>query len=154
MKHLLLQPVNRSVAVPTRTSLLDAMLATELNVPMACKGRGICATCHVHVEQGHDKLTPRTEREERSLCRITGADANSRLSCQARILGEGVAVRLPDGIFFERVEDLLDLIGTRAQRDILHPINGSVLIPKGKLIVRSRIEELKRLNVEMDQLVN
>jgi hypothetical protein len=77
---------------------------------------------------------------------------NSRLSCQARILGEGVVVRLPEGMYIERAEDLLDLVGTRAERDILHPINGSVLIAKGKVIIRSRIEELKRLNVEMEQL--
>jgi ferredoxin len=152
MKKLLLQPINRTVTVQTKTSLLDALLSTELEVPMACKGRGICATCHVHVQAGHDKLSPRTERECRSLAIITSADENSRLSCQARVLGEGVVVKLPEGMYFERVEDLLDLVGTRAERDILHPIDGSVLIPIGKVITRSRIEELKRLNVEIDQL--
>jgi ferredoxin len=152
MKKLLLQPINRTVTVQTKTSLLDALLSSELEVPMACKGRGICATCHVHVEQGHDRLSPKTERECRSLAIITSANENSRLSCQARVLGEGVVVKLPEGMYIERAEDLLDLVGTRAERDILHPINGSVLIAKGKVIIRSRIEELKRLNFEMEQL--
>ncbi len=153
MKNVNLQPINRTVTVPTRTSLLDALLATQLEVPMACKGRGLCATCHVYVQKGEDRLSPITEREMQTLARISGVGSNSRLSCQARVLGEGVVVRLPEGMYFERVEDLYDLIGTRAERDILHPIDGTVLISKGKLITRSRVDELKRLNVEIEQLI-
>lgn len=154
MKNVHLQPINRVVSVPTRTSLLDVLLATQLNVPMACEGRGLCATCHVYVQQGEDRLSPRTEREVRTLARISGAGPHSRLSCQARVLGEGVVVQLPEGMYFERVEDLYELIGNRAERDILHPINGTVLIAKGKLITRSRVDELKRLNVEIQNLLS
>ncbi|MBX7103187.1 MAG: 2Fe-2S iron-sulfur cluster binding domain-containing protein [Gemmataceae bacterium] len=152
MKTLVLAPINEEVTVPTQSSILQALLAKELEVPMACKGKGVCATCHVHIRAGHDRLTPRTDREKKTLGFITGADPSSRLACQCRILGEGVVVELPKGMYIERAEDLIDLVGTRAAQNILHPINGSILIAEGKLITRSRIEELKRLNVEMDEL--
>jgi ferredoxin len=152
MKKLTFAPINESVSVPTRSSLLEALLAHELEVPMACNGKGLCATCHVHVKTGMDRLTPRTQREGRTLGMISGADARSRLACQCRVLGEGVVIELPEGMYVERVEDLFSLIGSRAEKNILHPINGSVLIPKGKLITRSRLEELRRLNVEVAEL--
>jgi len=154
MKTLRLDPINESVQVPTRTDLLQALLARDLPVLMACGGKGLCATCHVHIKAGADRLTPPTEREARTLLRITGADARSRLACQARVLGEGVVVELPEGMYVERAEDLMSLLGKRAETNILHPINGAVLVARGKIITRSRLEELKSLNVEMDNLRN
>lgn len=154
MKTLKFVPINESVQVPTRSDLLQALLAKDLKVLMACGGKGICATCHVHVNRGADKLTPHTEREQRTLGRITGADPRSRLACQARVLGEGVVVELPEGMYVERAEDLMSLLGKRAETNILHPINGSILIAKGKIITRSRLEELKTLHVEVEQLRN
>jgi len=152
MKTLRFEPINESVQVPTQSDLLEALLARDLKVLMACGGKGVCATCHVHIKQGMDRLTPRTVRENKTLGFITGCDASSRLACQARVLGEGVVVELPEGMYIERVEDLLAYIGKRAETNILHPINGSVLIAKGKIITRTRIEELKALNVEVSQL--
>lgn len=152
MKRLTFEPIRESLDVPTRSDLLQALLAKDLKVLMACGGKGICATCHVHIRQGMDRLTPPTEREQRSLGRITGANPRSRLACQARVLGEGVVVELPEGMYIERAEDLMSLLGTRAETNILHPINGSVLIAKGKIITRSRLEELKSLNVEVEGL--
>lgn len=104
--------------------------------------------------QGSDKLTPRTQREERTLSFITGADPRSRLACQCRVLGDGVVVELPEGMYVERVEDLMKLLGKRAEQNMLHPINGSVLIAKGKIITKSRLEELKSLNEEVAKLSN
>jgi ferredoxin len=154
MKTLKFEPINETVQVRTRSDLLQALLATDLKVLMACGGKGICATCHVHVTGGADKLTPHTEREQRTLARITGVDARSRLACQARVLGEGVIVELPEGMYVERAEDLMTLLGKRAETNILHPINGSILIAEGKIITRSRLEELKSLHVEVEQLRN
>jgi ferredoxin len=152
MKTLRFEPIHESLQVPTRSDLLQALLAKNLDVLMACGGKGICATCHVHIKQGADCLTPPTERETRTLGRITSCDARSRLACQARVLGEGVVVELPEGMYIERVEDLMKLLGTRAQTNILHPINGSVLIAQGKIITRSRLEELRSLNAEVQSL--
>lgn len=152
MKTLTFEPIHESVQVPTQSDLLQALLAKDLKVLMACGGKGICATCHVHIRQGAERLTPRTQREIKTLGFITGCDDSSRLACQARVLGEGVVVELPPGMFIERAEDLMTYLGQRAQTNILHPINGSVLIAQGKIITRSRLEELKSLNVEVQRL--
>lgn len=152
MKTLTFEPIHESLAVPTNSDVLKALLAKDLKVLMACGGKGICATCHVKVKAGMEKVTPRTQREQRTLGFITGADPTSRLACQCRVLGDGVVVEVPEGMYVERVEDLMTLLGTRAEKNILHPINGAVLIAKGKIITRSRLEELKTLNVEVSRL--
>lgn len=152
MKTLTFEPINETLAVPTNSDVLKALLAKDLKVLMACGGKGICATCHVKIRGGMDKLTPRTQREQRTLGFITGADPASRLACQCRVLGDGVVVELPEGMYVERVEDLMALLGTRAEKHLLHPVNGSVLIAKGKIITRTRLEELKHLNAEVARM--
>lgn len=153
-KTLTFQPINESLMVPTNSDMLQALLAKDLKVLMACGGKGVCATCHIHVREGMDRLTPQTAREERTLSFITGVNPRSRLACQARVLGDGVVVDLPEGMYVERVEDIMSLLGTRAEKNLLHPINGSVLIAKGKIITKSRLEELKHLSAEVANLKN
>lgn len=152
MKTVKFQPIDETQDVNTGTDILQALLARNLKVLMACGGKGLCATCHVHVKEGMDKLSPRSERENRTLSFITGASPDSRLACQCRVLGEGVTVEVPEGMYIERAEDLMEYLGQRAHTNILHPINGAILIEKGKIITRSRLEELKRLNVEVENL--
>ncbi|MBL8799597.1 MAG: 2Fe-2S iron-sulfur cluster binding domain-containing protein, partial [Planctomycetia bacterium] len=149
MKTVNFEPIREQVNVLTGTNLLQTLLAKQFNVLMACGGKGLCATCHVHVNEGMDKLSDRTERERMTLSFISGTDARSRLACQCRVLGDGVVVELPQGMYIERAEDLLSLLGTRAPTDILHPLKGTVLIAKGKIITRTQIEALKSLNTEM-----
>jgi ferredoxin/tRNA A-37 threonylcarbamoyl transferase component Bud32 len=151
MKTVQFEPVSEKLDVLTGTNLLQSLLAKKFNVLMACGGKGLCATCHVRVRSGMDRLTNRTERERMTLSFITGTDADSRLACQCRVLGDGVVVELPQGMYIERAEDLLSLLGTRAPTDILHPINGTVLVAKGKIITRTQITALQSLNVEMNR---
>ena len=134
--------------------MLDSLLAKECDVAMACGGQGICATCHVHVKAGDDKLTPKTKREERTLGLISGADERSRLSCQARILGDGVVIELPEGMYVESVQDLESLIGRRSEVSMLHPRDGRVLIPKGKIITRTRLMQLQDENFDIESTWN
>ena len=152
MKTVNFEPVHEKLEVQTGTNLLDTLLAKKFNVLMACGGKGLCATCHVQVRQGMDKLSNRTEREKMTLSFISGTNDCSRLACQARVLGEGVVLELPQGMYIERAEDLLSLLGTRAPTDILHPLQGTVLIAKGKIITRSQIQALKHLNAEMERV--
>lgn len=152
MKNVTLMPMGKQVAVKTESRVLDVLLAEELQVLMACGGKGLCATCHCWIDAGMEKLTPRTAREIQTLKRVSGANEQSRLTCQAKVLGEGVVVRLPDGLFIESTKDLESLIGKRATDNILHPIQGVVLVQKGKIITRSRIMELQDLDVDMNQM--
>lgn len=152
MKNVTLQPMDAQVVVVTQARVLDALLAEHLQVLMACGGHGLCATCHVWVDEGRAQLTPLTEREKRTLGWVSGADGRSRLACQAKVLGDGVVVSVPEGMYIESTQNLEKLIGQRAMVNILHPIDGRILIAKGKIITRSRIMELSSVDLDMVQL--
>ena len=148
MKKISLLPLNRRPEVKTNTPLLEALLSERVDVMMACGGRGRCATCHVFIEEGMEALSPVERREQRTLGRVSRRSDCSRLACQARVIGEGVKVRLPKGMYVTRQQDVLDLVGRRAEQDILHPISGAILVEEGKLITRTYISKLD--NIEMD----
>jgi ferredoxin len=154
MKQVILQPLNDRVSIKTEANLLEALLANKLDVIMACKGRGLCATCLVHVVQGQEMLTPITEVERRRLGRLTTTKPNSRLSCQAKVMGDGVVVEVPEGMYVESLNDLAKLVGRRAEKDILHPMTGQVLVQGGKLITRSKIQELETVNFDIMDVRN
>lgn len=149
MKQVTLLPLNDHVHIKTEANLLQALLANKLDVIMACKGRGLCATCLVHVKSGMENLTPKTEVENRRLSRMTTTHTHSRLACQARVIGEGVVVEVPEGMYIESAQDLEKMIGRRAEAAILHPITGLTLIEKDKLITRTKIEQLKSVDFDV-----
>lgn len=138
--------------IQTEQRLLDALLSKKVAVKMLCAGRGLCATCHVHVIAGSESLTPKSEREKLTLAVLTGAQSNSRLACQAKVLGEGVQVELPRGLYIESFGQLEALIGKRATQPVLHPVNGRVLIQDGKIITRSIVNELKSVDFNFSKI--
>jgi len=138
--------------IHTQERLLDALLSKKVTVKMLCGGRGLCATCHVHVLAGNDALTPRSEREKLTLAVLTGAQQNSRLACQAKVIGEGVQVELPRGLYIESFGQLEALIGKRAIQPVLHPVNGRVLIQDGKIITRSIVNDLKLVDFNFSKV--
>lgn len=142
-KIVQLEPIAQQTAVETNNNLLSALINNELSVLKECGGRGMCATCHVYIKEGMDGLSPVNRREQRTLEVITTCRPNSRLACQARVIGQGVVVELPSGMYVSAVEDIEALIGRRAEKDILHPLNGKVLVEAGKLITRSMITQLQ-----------
>jgi ferredoxin len=142
-KIVKLEPLNQEVIVNTNENLLSLLLEKDLNVLQECGARGMCSTCHVYIKEGEASLTPLNKREKRTLEVITTCRTNSRLACQARVIGEGVVIEIPSGMYLSAIDDIESLIGRRAQEDILHPISGSVLVEAGKLITRSMITQLK-----------
>lgn len=149
MKRVTLQPIGEGVVVKTETNVLDTLLAKQCDVAMACGGQGICATCHVKVLEGHDSLSPMTKREKRTLSLMTGRDQCSRLACQAKVIGEGVVIQLPEGMYIEKADDLLSLVGKRTKVPILHPKDGRILVKKGKIITKSKITQLEDENFDV-----
>ena len=152
MKTVDLRPINRRPQVHTNDRVLDALLAEQVDVLMACGGKGRCATCHVYVEKGGEGLSPVEDREARTLQRLSNRGQNSRLACQARVLREGVEIRLPAGMFVMEAQDIEELIGSRAAQDILHPITGKVIIPEGKIITRTFIREVVDLEKDLKSI--
>lgn len=150
-KRVKLDPINQEVDIQTNDNLLSGLLAKDLNVWKECGGRGMCSTCHVFIKEGMDSLSPVNRREIRTMEVITTANKFSRLSCQARVIGEGVVVEVPSGMYISEIDNIEDLIGSRAKENILHPITGAILVEEGKLVTRSMITQLKDTQVEVSE---
>lgn len=152
-KTIKLDPINVQVSIQTNDNLLSGLLKGELQVMKECGGRGMCATCHIYVTEGMDSLSPVNRRELRTLEVITTSNKFSRLACQARVMGEGIVVELPAGMYVSDIDNIEDLIGRRADGNILHPITGTVLVEAGKLITRSMITQLNDTKVEASEFL-
>jgi ferredoxin len=142
-KIVRLEPIAQESAIETNGNLLSVLLNKDLDVLKECGGRGMCATCHIYVNQGMTSLTPINRREQRTLEVITSCKPNSRLACQSRVIGDGVVVEVPPGMYVNSLQDIEALIGRRADQDLLHPITGEVLVETGKLITRSVLKQLE-----------
>jgi ferredoxin len=153
MKNVTIGNDPNQAIIKTEERLLDALLVRNIDVKMLCKGRGLCATCHVYVTKNPHCLTPMTTREKLTLSVLTGAQANSRLACQAHVLGDGVEVDLPKGLYIESFSDIEKLIGKRTPSPILHPVSGKVLIQENRIITRSAISELRDVDIDIKQLL-
>ncbi len=153
-KIVRLEPIAQEAEVATNSNLLSLLLNKELDVLKECGGRGMCATCHIYIKSGMEGLTPINRREQRTLEVITSCKPNSRLACQTRVLDEGVVVELPPGMYVQSLQDIEELIGRRAEQDLLHPITGEVLVEQGKLITRSMIAQLENTKFQINDYLN
>jgi len=72
-------------------SVLEIGLLNDVPHAHVCSGRGRCGTCRVRVDAGAQALSPIGEQESSTLERVQAAPGD-RLACQARVLGNGVAV--------------------------------------------------------------
>lgn len=150
-KTVRLEPIAQSTEIQTNANLLVALLQEDLHVLKECGGRGMCATCHVYIKEGMDSLSAMSRREQRTLEVITTAKPNSRLACQSRVLGEGVVVEVPAGMYIDAIEDIEALIGRRMEQPLLHPLTGEVVVESGKLITRSVITQLKDVRLAVGE---
>ncbi|MGJ3247875.1 MAG: 2Fe-2S iron-sulfur cluster-binding protein [Elainellaceae cyanobacterium] len=143
VKTIRLEPIGQQSSIETNGNLLSVLINKDLDVLKECGGRGMCATCHVYVNEGMSSLSTISRREQRTLEVITSCKPNSRLACQSRVLGEGIVVELPPGMYVNSLQDIEALIGRRADQDMLHPITGQVLVEASKLITRSTLKQLE-----------
>jgi adenylate cyclase len=80
------------VEQPGRTIL---SISRDNGIPhaSACGGHARCSTCRVRILRGGENLSPPGEPEAR-LTAVKGLDADTRLACQARVLGSVTLRRL------------------------------------------------------------
>ena len=57
-KIVRLEPIAQETSIETNGNLLSVLLNKDLDVLKECGGRGMCATCHIYVQDGMDALTP------------------------------------------------------------------------------------------------
>jgi ferredoxin len=89
---------HRTIEVPTdiNLNLMEVLKGSDYPIEAACGGMALCATCHIEVLQGIEKLCSRTDAELDMLDTLPVVLENSRLSCQIKVTDalEGVVLRL------------------------------------------------------------
>jgi len=66
-------------------SLMEVLKGSDYHILATCGGMALCATCHVQVLEGSDKLQSPGDAELDMLDTLPDAGADSRLACQIRI---------------------------------------------------------------------
>lgn len=87
-------PERRGVGAKVGDTLLDVALDNGIDLPHECGGNCACTTCHVTVSEGAENLSPMEEAEEDRLRTAEEWTPNSRLGCQALLIGGDVTVQI------------------------------------------------------------
>ena len=95
MPHEEVCPEGAVLEVETGISICDALLCNGIEMEHACEKSCACTTCHIYVREGYDSIEEATELEDDYLDKAWGLDADSRLSCQARVAAEDLIVEIP-----------------------------------------------------------
>ncbi len=76
-----------TISVPSgiNLSLMEVLKASEYSILATCGGMALCATCHVEVKRGEDKLSQPNDIELDMIDTLPNATETSRLACQIRI---------------------------------------------------------------------
>ena len=95
LPHEALCPDGAVIDARSGKSICDALLDNHIEIEHACGKCGACSTCHVIVRKGFSSLSEMSEKEEDMLDRAWGLEAESRLSCQAKVGKEDLTVEIP-----------------------------------------------------------
>jgi len=92
--------VEKSVDVPDGANLMEAAVQNDVDgIDGECGGAGMCATCHVYIDEAFlSKLTAADEAENEMLDNTSSEKKpNSRLSCQIMMSDdlEGIKIIIP-----------------------------------------------------------
>ncbi|HXJ09254.1 MAG TPA: ISC system 2Fe-2S type ferredoxin [Burkholderiales bacterium] len=88
-------PQGAEIDAPAGKSICDALLEHHIDIEHACEKQAACTTCHVIVREGIGSLAPAEEKEEDMLDKAWGLEANSRLSCQAKVADANLVIEIP-----------------------------------------------------------
>jgi ferredoxin, 2Fe-2S len=95
LPHEAICPGGAEFEAQAGTSVLDNLLAHDIEVEHACEKSCACTTCHVIVREGFDALDPAEEKEEDMLDKAWGLEPNSRLSCQTKVTDADLVIEIP-----------------------------------------------------------
>lgn len=95
LPHEEICPEGAVIEAEPGNTVLDALLANDIELEHACEKSCACTTCHLVVREGFDSLEEAEETEEDMLDKAWGLEPESRLSCQARVADEDLVVEIP-----------------------------------------------------------
>jgi len=95
LPHAEICPGGKTFEAEPGVSVLDNMLAQDIEVEHACEKSCACTTCHVIVRSGYESLGEASEDEEDLLDRAWGLTPVSRLSCQAIVDEADLTIEIP-----------------------------------------------------------
>ena len=82
-------------------SLMEFLKGNDYDILATCGGMALCATCHVSVLKGYDKLDEISNDEHAMLDTLPNITDTSRLSCQLKLNSsmDGIIVKvMGDGV--------------------------------------------------------
>jgi len=88
MPKVIFDNVNQTCEAEKGESILDVAIRNDVPLQHSCGGFCACTTCHVHVLEGAENLSPQDEEEKDTIFRADGRGPTSRLSCQSKIQGD------------------------------------------------------------------
>ena len=95
LPHDVLCPAGKVVEAEPGRSICDVLLDNHVEIEHACEKSCACTTCHVIVREGANSLEPASEKEDDLLDKAWGLELTSRLSCQARVGDQPIAIEIP-----------------------------------------------------------
>ena len=95
LPHPQLCPQGAVIDAREGVSICDTLLSNGIEIEHACEKSCACTTCHVVVRTGFDSLDAPEEKEEDLLDKAWGLEANSRLSCQAKMRDADLVIEIP-----------------------------------------------------------
>ena len=95
LPHEELCPEGLVAEVKPGMTILDAALASGIELEHACEKSCACTTCHVVVREGVESLGGATDDEEDMLDKAWGLEPDSRLGCQAEVADKDLVVEIP-----------------------------------------------------------
>ena len=88
MPKITFMPMNTVIEANVGDSILETAIANGVPVQHACGGFCSCTTCHVVVLESPHGLAPMEDDEEQTVVRAEHWTKESRLGCQAKIMGD------------------------------------------------------------------
>ncbi len=79
--------IKQKIEIPEgiNLSLMEVLKASEYSIAATCGGMALCATCHVEVLEGSERLPALNDAELDLLDTLPDATSRSRLACQIRM---------------------------------------------------------------------
>ncbi len=88
----------QTIEVPTdiNLNLMEVLKGYGYDIMATCGGMALCATCHIHILEGEEKIPEPEDAELDMLDTLPDAEANSRLSCQIKIADhlDGISIQI------------------------------------------------------------